>query len=102
MILFAIFINLTMVLPFALDSPHVLYIVLRFFGGTCVTLVNHIHKAFTLYDDLNDKELKNIRDSEILYFMRIFFMWFCCGFTIYLCASCCCLCCVAGIDGNNI
>mmetsp|Transcript_33902 Transcript_33902/g.44718 ORF Transcript_33902/g.44718 Transcript_33902/m.44718 type:complete len:164 (-) Transcript_33902:102-593(-) len=102
MILFFIFINFMLVLGAAADSPQVIYIILRFFGGTCATLSYHIRKGFTLYDDLTPIELSDGRDSEILYFMRIFFLYICCGFTLYLLFSCCCMCCITGIDGDSI
>lgn len=42
------------------------------------------------------------RDSEFLYFSRLFFLGFLVVFTIYLTTSCCCLCFLGGVDGSNL
>ena len=34
--------------------------------------------------------------------MRVFFLFVCVGFTGYLMVSCCCLCALGGLDGNNL
>ena len=102
MICFFLFINCVFILAVAADAPQIIYIVLRVFGGTCVALISHVNKGCYLYDELTLEELSDGRDSELLYFMRIFFLVVCFGFTIYLLTSCICLCTLGGFDGNNI
>ena len=99
---FFVFINCVLVLSIAAGAPQVLYVVIRVFGGTVISLLNHIYKGFNLYDELSVKELHDGRDSEALYFMRIFFLYVCVGFTIYLSISCVCLCSLGGLDGNGV
>ena len=102
MILFFIFINSVFLMIFALEAPHVFFVIVRVFGGTCVALTTQIFKGFTLYDELLPEELDFGRDSDFLYFTRIFFLGFLVVFTIYLFVSCCCLCCIGGVDGGNL
>ena len=102
MIGFFIFINCVFIFAVAADVPQIIFIVLRVFGGTCAALISHINKGFSLYDELTQEELHEGRSSELLYFMRIFFLYFCVGFTIYLLTSCICLCTLGGFDGNNV
>ena len=52
MICFFIFINCVFILAVASDAPQIIYVVLRVFGGTCVALISHINKGFSLYDEL--------------------------------------------------
>ena len=49
---FFVFINCVFILALAADAPHVIYIVIRVFGGTVFALINHIIKGFSLYDEL--------------------------------------------------
>ena len=102
MMAFFIFINCVFLLAVGAEVPHIVFIVLRVFGGTCVALVIHIEKGFTLYDELSIEELSSGRDSEALYFARLICLGICVVFTTYLCTSCVCLCCIGGIDGSNV
>ena len=102
MIAFFVFINCVFIFAIAADAPHVVYIVVRVFGGTIIATISHINKGFSLYDELTPEELHDGRDYEALYFMRVFFLFVCLAFTGYLILSCCCMCVLAGLDGNNL
>ena len=102
MLAFFVFINLVFLLAIGADAPQIVFVVVRVFGGTCIALTNHIIKGFSLYEDLAPEDFKAGRDSEALYFMRLIFLGVLVVFTIYLLISCCCLCCLGGIDGNNL
>ena len=93
MLAFFVVINFLLCLIVAISAPQIIVIIIRFFGSVAVALSAHIYKGFSLYDELEEEELKSGRDSATLYFMRLFFLFFCCAFTFYLFMSCCCLCC---------
>lgn len=102
MLAFFVFINCVFIMPLAMEAPQLLYIIARFFGGAIVALISHIYKGFSLYDELSKEELENGRDSVSLYFMRVFFLFFCVAFTGYLLTSCMCLCALGGVDGSHL
>ena len=102
MIAFLVSVNFIFILAFMADAPHIAFIVIRVLGGSCVALINHIEKGFTLYDALEAEDISIKQDSTALYFMRIIFLYICVGMTIYLLTSCCCLCFLSGIDGANV
>lgn len=52
MIAFFTFINCVFILAIAADAPHVIYIVIRVFGGTVLASITHIIKGLDLYDEL--------------------------------------------------
>ena len=102
MIIVLIFVNGIFLIGLAVEAPHILFIVVRVFGGALIALIAQINKGFVLYDDLDPDDFKAGRDSEFLYFTRLFFLGFLMVFTGYMLVSFCCFCCIGGVDGGNL
>ena len=102
---FFILMNLLFLIPATItgggSGGQLLIVIIRVFGGSCVSVSQQIHRGFNLYNELDPKDFDEGRDSEFLYVMRIVVLLFLCLFFAYLLISFCVLICVFGPDGNN-
>jgi len=94
-ILFFIFINMLLL---CLISEYTIYITVRVFGGSVVTLYAQIVKGFYLMDELPENYHT---DSEFLHYLRIGILASIVVFVVYLMVSCCCLLMLFGCEGQR-
>lgn len=76
-------------------------LIIRVFGGACVSLVEQIWRGFSLYQELDPKDFDEGRDSELLYVMRIAVLALLIVFLVYLFISFIVLLCAFGPNGQR-